>query len=271
VTSAESGSASGGFYGTSVRLARNPLGIIALSFVLVYAIAALTTVTFDGWTSAERLPIIWFIVVYPVLVLTIFTWLVAKHSNSLYAPGDFRDDQAFLEANRRNATTATFLAVDRVTKAAKAEQPDEREIATAVSDALASARRAYAAPRTHRQRRILWVDDRPQNNLLPQRAFESAGVEVIRTLNTADALSQLSHERFDAVISDMERAEGPREGYVLLDEMRERGDRTPFVFFTSSKAPEHQRETREHGGQGLTNDAYELFDLVMAELEHGPR
>ena len=56
-------------------LARNPLGIIALFIVLVYGFAALVTTFNSSFTPAERLPLIYFLVIFPVLVLGVFTWL----------------------------------------------------------------------------------------------------------------------------------------------------------------------------------------------------
>lgn len=60
----------------------------------------------------------------------------------------------------------------------------------------------------------------------------------------------------------MGRKEGPGEGYVLLDKMRSKNDITPLFFYAASNAPEHIRETYEHGGQGCTNDSNELFQMV---------
>src|SRR5215468_6568861 len=71
-------------------LARNPLGIIALFIVLVYAFASLVTAFAGSFTSAERLPLIYFLITFPVLVLTVFSWLVSKHSGKLFAPSDSR-------------------------------------------------------------------------------------------------------------------------------------------------------------------------------------
>lgn len=47
--------------------------------------------------SVERLPIIWFMVIFPVIVLGVFGWLVSRHHNKLYAPTDYRDDESFLK------------------------------------------------------------------------------------------------------------------------------------------------------------------------------
>lgn len=81
------------------RLSRNPLGIIALFIVLVYGIAALLL----GFSSrnlepSERSPLIWFLVLFPVLVLVAFYLLVAYHHVKLYAPHDFPDKEGFFRA-----------------------------------------------------------------------------------------------------------------------------------------------------------------------------
>ena len=110
--------------------------------------------------------------------------------------------------------------------------------------------------------RVLWVDDRPDNNIAQRQAGEALGLTFTLALSTTDALEQLSQQQFAAIISDMGRKEGPREGYVLLDTLRQRSDPTPFFIYAGSDAPEHRRETFEHGGQGCTNNAQELFMMV---------
>jgi CheY-like chemotaxis protein len=109
---------------------------------------------------------------------------------------------------------------------------------------------------------ILWVDDRPENNTYERQAFETMGLRFTLALSTNEAFERLSQAKFAAIISDMGRREGPREGYALLDRLRKEGDRTPLFFYAASNAPEHKRETREHGGQGCTNNGQELFEMV---------
>ncbi|MEK7724350.1 MAG: hypothetical protein AAB336_08395 [Acidobacteriota bacterium] len=59
---------------TAQSLARNPLGIIALFIVLLYAIAGLVLGTSaSSLQPSERLPLIWFIVVFPFAVLGVFS------------------------------------------------------------------------------------------------------------------------------------------------------------------------------------------------------
>lgn len=81
------------------RLARNPLGIIALFIVLVYGIAGLVLGVSSGHLeSNERQPLVWFLVVFPVVVLAVFYRLVTAHHVKLYAPHDFPDAEGFFRA-----------------------------------------------------------------------------------------------------------------------------------------------------------------------------
>ncbi|MBK7875554.1 MAG: hypothetical protein IPJ77_07355 [Planctomycetes bacterium] len=83
--------------GTTARgLARNPLGVIALFIVLIYGIAALTLGLNTSLQGTERTPLVWFLVTFPLLVLGVFSWLVCRHHEKLYAPGDYRSDDVFL-------------------------------------------------------------------------------------------------------------------------------------------------------------------------------
>ena len=89
---------------TAKGLARNPLGIIALFIVLIYGFASLVVGVSGNLEPPERLPIIWFLVVFPVIVLAVFAWLVSRHHEKLYAPKDYTNDKSFLDAasNKNN-------------------------------------------------------------------------------------------------------------------------------------------------------------------------
>jgi CheY-like chemotaxis protein len=111
---------------------------------------------------------------------------------------------------------------------------------------------------------ILWVDNHPENNSYGRDFFENNGVEVGIALSTDQALSLLEHNSYAVIISDMGRREGPSEGYVLLDELRRRGNNTPFIIFAGSNNLEHKIETEQHGGNGCTNSFSELFTMVTS-------
>jgi hypothetical protein len=89
----------GEFSKAAQKLSRNPLGIIALFIVLVYGIAALVLgVSSNNFQPNERLPLIYFLVLFPIIVLIAFYRLVSNHHVKLYAPDDFQDKEGFFRA-----------------------------------------------------------------------------------------------------------------------------------------------------------------------------
>ncbi|QUS38200.1 response regulator [Tardiphaga alba] len=249
------------FGGTAKSLARSPLGIIALFIVLVYGFASLTTIFAASFTPFERMPLICFLVVFPVLVLAVFAWLVSHHYEKLFGPGDFRDEQNYVKM--RMAVVASLTAATT-----KSDAVSPAELGQIVETAQAI-RPSRSRSGNGRKNHILWVDDRPQNNVYERQAFEAVGLQFTLALSTDQALEQLSSKKYAAIISDMGRKEGPREGYVLLDRLRTEGDLTPLFFYASSNEPEHKKETLRHGGQGCTNNAQELFEMVTKAIVMG--
>lgn len=80
-------------------LTRNPLGIIALFISLIYGFACLvlsTSIT-NLKDQHERLPLIWFIISFPIVILIAFIFLVTKHHQKLYSPSDYGNDESFLK------------------------------------------------------------------------------------------------------------------------------------------------------------------------------
>lgn len=241
---------------TAKGLARNPLGIIALFIVLIYGLAALVTAFASSLTANERLPLIWFLVIFPVLVLVAFSWLVSKHSGKLFAPSDFKNEDNYV---RMQMSAVASLAAASTKSDTPTSETDIQEIVNVVRQASPA-----RSPETHGWRNhVLWVDDRPDNNIYERRAFEAVGLRFTLALSTNEALDSLKRHKYAAIISDMGRREGAREGYVLLDAIRRQGDQTPFLIYAGSNLPEHKREATEHGGQGSTNNPQELFQMVM--------
>jgi len=247
---------------TATGLSRNPLGIIALFIVLVYGFAALVTAVPGNLTAADKTPLIYFLVVFPVLVLGVFAWLVSEHANKLYGPSDYKDEKNFV-----NVVASLAAASARRSNDGEDVPPVDldsiRRVAEQAHNVAQGARAAFVQPLAARSASLLWVDDRPQNNAYERKAFEGVGISCILALSTNEALSLLSRTAFSAIISDMGRVEGPREGYVLLDAVRARGIKTPFFIYAGSAAAEHKAEAIQHGAQGSTNDPQELFQLVV--------
>ncbi len=86
------------FGSTARALARNPIGIVALFLVLIYSFAALLLgISGQSLTEAQRWPFVWFLVAFPALMLGVFTYLVVKHHEKLYAPSEYRDERHFFK------------------------------------------------------------------------------------------------------------------------------------------------------------------------------
>lgn len=241
---------------------KSPLGIIALFIVLVYGFASLVVGLEEGM-SDHIFPLIYFMVFFPVIVFAGFLWLVAKHHNKLYGPSDFKNEENFLKAQMATAASLAAATVRQPGHEGGLQEAQLREIVNVVSNT------SKKSVKEKWKNRVLWVDDRPSNNIYERQAFEAQGVEFTLALSTNEAMELLKHNKFAAIISDMGRKEGPSEGYVLLEKLRSSGDKTPFVIYAGSNLPEHKKEARERGANGSTNRADELFQIVMGVIANG--
>jgi len=124
---------------------------------------------------------------------------------------------------------------------------------------------------TPEQKRVLWVDDRPQGNALEIATLAKLQVEVVTVRSTDDALQRIdadSGERFDLVISDWERrADGREAGLALAARLRSQHPQTPLVFYHGEFGPERRaeraRRAREAGALGEAVVPGELLALVL--------
>jgi len=249
------------FGNTAVSLSRNPLGIIALFIVLVYGLASMVTVFSSSFTEVERRPLIYFLVIFPVLVLIVFSWLVSRHSQSLFAPSDFENEENYVKL-QLSAIASISTAVSN--------KLDNTETKIEVDSLISLTNTISKKIRAHEEEfwkfKILWVDDHPENNLYERNAFESIGLCVTIALSTNEALMKLENSRFAVIISDMGRKEGAQEGYVLLEAIRSRGLETPFFVYAGSGDEKHKEMAISKGAQGSTNDPQELFKQVLGEI-----
>ena len=250
------------FSESALKFTKSPLGIIALFIVLVYGFASLA-VGFGSHLSEHVAPLIYFMVLFPVLVFFGFLWLVAKHHNKIYGPSDFRDEDNYIKSLMTSAASLGAASAKGVENSGTVTEVSPRNIADIVSNV------PHQKKHEKWRSRILWVDDRPENNVYERQAFESQGMEFSLALSTDEALESLKTNKFAAIISDMGRKEGAQEGYVLLDKLRAMGDKTPFVIYGSSNLPEHKKMARERGAIDSTNRADELFQTVMGAVANG--
>jgi CheY-like chemotaxis protein len=116
-----------------------------------------------------------------------------------------------------------------------------------------------------RGKRILWVDDKPENNDSERLALTALGLVVVDVRSTDEALRRLQKESFDVVISDMKRGDDEFAGYKLIDAMKADLSTTPPVIFYST-SPLNNDEVQKKGAFGFTNSAVDLVILLADAL-----
>ena len=140
--------------------------------------------------------------------------------------------------------------------------PQDARLAGQVVEATVTSRVARQASRS----RVLWVDDRPSNNIHERHSLEALGIVFVLATSTDQALELARAQSFDAIISDMSRPEDNRGGYTLLEKLRAAGTKTPFIIYAGRGAVEFRSEAIERGAYGITNRADELFELVLSAV-----
>ena len=86
---------------------RNPLGVIAFFITICYMMAGLVfSIGLDKLNGAkERLPFIWFIIIFPVIIFVVFVLLVRSHHEKLYGPTDFKNEDNFVKLTKAERET----------------------------------------------------------------------------------------------------------------------------------------------------------------------
>ena len=256
------------FSESATGFTKNPLGIIALFIILVYAFASLV-VGFGQSLENYVAPLIYFMVFFPVIVFLGFLWLVANHHNKLYGPSDFRNEDNFFKAYEENLLSSTYLEfADKKNQASSGEfhqgQFDQfTELALRTKKPISS---------ESWKNRVLWVDDHPEKNMYERLAFEKQGLKFRLATSTNEAIQILKQEKFAVIISDMNREEGSEAGYVLLEQLKLSRNSTPVVIYTGYTGLKSvdKRKASEYRALGSTNRPQELFRLVMEVVRNNP-
>lgn len=119
---------------------------------------------------------------------------------------------------------------------------------------------------TFARTRVLWVDDRPENNRFLGEALRTLGMTVDTVLNTASALTAVQRTQYDLIISDLGRGTERQAGFTLLTNLRQRGDSIPFIVYTGQVSNANHAEALQRGAVGLTNIPETLLRLVNEVL-----
>jgi CheY-like chemotaxis protein len=114
--------------------------------------------------------------------------------------------------------------------------------------------------------RVLWVDDRPQNNRYERQALEALGIRIDLSTSTDSALEMAAEVPYRLIISDLGRPGEPRAGFTLLDALKRRRAHIPVVLYTGSASATDVAEARSHGAAGRTASPRELIAIVTEIL-----
>ncbi|HEX5114299.1 MAG TPA: response regulator [Pseudonocardiaceae bacterium] len=110
---------------------------------------------------------------------------------------------------------------------------------------------------------VLWVEDHPERQALQIDQLERRGVVVDVVRTTKEALQKLTGQRYQLIVSDMERVEGgkpvPNAGLELIRTVRTFDRDTPVVIYASGPGGRVLGDTATQIGADLvTNSWYQL-------------
>ena len=123
------------------------------------------------------------------------------------------------------------------------------------------------------QKRVLWVDDHPENNRYEIAALTKLQIDVQTVTSTGAAIEALESDPdgFDLVISDWSRPwDGPGAGMRLLSKIRRTGAALPLVFyhgeFGAADRAARAEQAMAAGALGEAVYPAELIPLVLKGL-----
>lgn len=252
------------FQTSALGFTKSPLGIIALFIVLIYGFATLAATFGDNFKDSIVL-LVYFLILFPVIVFVGFLWLVSKHHDKIYGPSDFKNEDNFFKMRMSSVASLAVASAKQFEKTQK--DGDIQEQLDSIIETVSKTSSNKEQNSTNEwNNRILWVDDRPENNIYERHAFEAQGLSFSLALSTKEALEILKNNKYAVIISDMKRKESDKEGYILLDEIRKIKNEIPFFIYTNSNSPTQKELAKEKGAQGSTNNAQELFEMVMRTI-----
>jgi CheY-like chemotaxis protein len=141
--------------------------------------------------------------------------------------------------------------------------------AVAPAEGAAEAAASPIAAGVPQLRRVLWIDDHPENNVYEVQALQRKDVVVDQVTSTADGLNAVLHAtiRYDVVITDIGRQETghdrPQAGLEFIQQMRKEDLETPIFVYASAAAVGRLSDAiMAAGANGATSSATELLEML---------
>lgn len=139
----------------------------------------------------------------------------------------------------------------------------------ALRDGAGAAASALAAGAVSGAKRILWIDDVPENNAYEAAYLQDRGFRIATAASTDDGLRQINDAEppFDIVISDLGRTEGgvykPDAGLALLQAIRKDNPNLPVFIYASKRGVRRAGEALQtNGATGVTASPIHLFEMI---------
>ena len=116
-------------------------------------------------------------------------------------------------------------------------------------------------------KRILWVDDHPENNGSLQAALADQGFEIQNALTTEAAFQFFAPATFDFVISDMQRGMDRSAGLSLARSNKQKDPAQKFAIYCGvGNAKRLAGSEKENGVDLITASPIELMSYLKAGL-----
>ncbi len=148
----------------------------------------------------------------------------------------------------------------------KQQQSAERVVEPAVKGAPAAHETMYQWIPGASGRRVLWVDDHPENNARLAELLRTSGADVQQVTDGEAAFELIKSLTPDVLLSDIGRSGNPEAGFEDLARFRSEGDYAGPVVFYSARVSQSKRARASELGAAIATSERELLDAIAAIL-----
>ena len=148
----------------------------------------------------------------------------------------------------------------------KQQQSADRVVEPAVKGAPAGHETMYQWIPGASGRRVLWVDDHPENNARLAELLRTSGADVQQVTDGEAAFELIKSLTPDLLLSDIGRSGNPEAGFEDLARFRSEGDYAGPVVFYSARVSQSKRARASELGAAIATSERELLDAIAAIL-----